>query len=153
MSPAIKVDFTDTVEKDFEAVAAGWYLVTVTGGEMRATQDKPENKLPGGTPMINWEFTICSDDPKLDGKKVWTNTIIYPTTLFNLKGLLRGCGMEHEGELDFEIDDVIGKQLYLKLIKREYPKDSGDYTNDVKGYKALDDAPGASSSAGASLLP
>jgi len=148
-----RVNLTDIEDRSFEAIPAGKYVVKITGWEQRETKDKPENKLPAGTPMVNWEFTILrhvDGDDKYKNRKVWTNTIIDPKTLFNLKNLLKACGWTAEqmdGDLDFDPDTIVGSEIILVVAVRQY---NGDDTNDVKRFIALSDA---DREATASLLP
>lgn len=104
--------------------------------------------------MINWEFTVISDvngDTKYAKRKLWMNTVLHETTMFNIKGLLRAVGLftdeELEGELDFEPEDVLNIEILAVVAQRPY---NGDMTNDIKRVRALssDDREEA-----ASLLP
>jgi hypothetical protein len=155
----MRINLTDVETRDFEAIPPGNYRVRITGYDMRVTQDKPGNKLPAGTPMINWEFTVVADqrtgDEAYKGRKVWTNTIIHERTLFNLKSLLEATGnfttAQLKGSLDFEPEDILDQEVVLRVTKREYPPESGNFSNEVKGFKsASSTSEGASSS---SLLP
>jgi hypothetical protein len=106
----------------------------VTGYEMREV--KNDGKVPKGTPMINWEFTIISSsdgDTKYENRKVWMNTVIHERSLFNLKGLLRASGTfsneQLEGELDFEPEEIVNSTVIGVIAQRTY---NGDLVNDVK---------------------
>jgi hypothetical protein len=149
----MRVNLTGTTERDFSAIPAGRYIAKVTDFEMRETKDKPDNKLPAGTPMINWEFTIESSttgDTQFANRKVWMNTIIHEKVLFQLKGLLRATGAytqeQLDGEIDFEPSDVLGATLAVVVTQREY---QGEMRNDVRRVRALSEE----DTAEASLLP
>jgi hypothetical protein len=130
----LKLNLGDIELKNFDPVPAGTYTCTVTAGEMKKTSG--EGKL-GVVPMINWEFTIVEPE-EFAKRKLWTNTVIHETTLFNLKALLLATGEYTDEdlatEIDFEIEDVIGKELDLVAGQREYPKDSGEWRNEVKRF-------------------
>lgn len=150
----MRVNLTDVEDRSFEAIPAGRYVVKFTGFEMRETKDNPENKLPAGTPMINWETTVLRStkgDETHKDRHLWFNTIIHERVLFNLKGLLKACGWTDEqlaGEIDFEPDEIIGHEVIAVVSRREYPPGSDDFTNDVRRVLPLSDREEASS-----LLP
>ena len=128
----IKLNLKD-VQSSFDAIDAGTYDATITGGEMKET--KGDGKL-GKVPMINWEFTV-KDDDKYTGRKLWTNTIIHDTTLFRLKQLLLASGEFEEDDmddLDFEIEELIGADVQLIVVQREY---EGEMRNDIKKIQAI----------------
>lgn len=154
----MRVNLANIEEKSFEAIPAGPYHVKITDYEMQETKDKPENKLPAGTPMISWEFTVIrqhkTGDDKYANRKLWMRTIIHEKTLFNLKGLLRATGQYSDEDLesealDFEPDEVVGAEVVAIVAQREY---NGDMTNDVKRVKSLSEDR-EEASASSSMLP
>jgi Protein of unknown function (DUF669) len=148
----MRINLTDIDDRSFEALPAGRYRVKISDYELKET--KNDGKLPKGTPMINWEFTVVSDikgDDKYANRKLWMNTVIHERTLFSLKALLRASGAYTDedlaGELDFEPDEVLEAEVIAVVAQREY---NGDMTNDVKRIKSLSDSDREDS---ASLLP
>jgi hypothetical protein len=137
----MKINFAETEVQDFEPLPSGWYTVAVTDGEIR--ESGPQSKNPGAE-YIHWEYTV--QEGQFANRKVWDNTTLLPHALFSLKGLLGAAGFPVDGDLDFEIDDVIGKQVQVKLSQRD--ADNGNTYNDVKGYKAAGASVGSNS-----LLP
>jgi hypothetical protein len=138
----LRINLTDVDDRSFEALPAGRYIVKVTGFEMREVRN--DGKVPKGTPMINWEFTVQSDragDTKYQSRKVWMNTVLHERSLFNLKGLLRATGAFDDeqlaGELEFEPEDVVGAEVIAVVAQREYPAGSGEMTNDVRRIVAI----------------
>jgi hypothetical protein len=155
----MRLNLADVEVRDFEALPAGKYIVKITDYENKETRGGPEAKLPAGTPMINFEFTVVSnvqgETDKLENRKLWTNIIIHPKVLFNLKGLLQGIGWSDEqlaGDIDFEPDELVGAEMIVRVARREYPPNSGEFTNDIKGFATLDSASN-STGGGGSLLP
>jgi hypothetical protein len=152
----VRINLTDVEVRDFEAIPAGKYIVEFTDYEDRETKGGENAKLPAGTPMINWEMTIVRNvngDETHKGRRVWMNTIIHERTLFNLKGVLLACGWNEndlQGEIDFEQNQVIGNQVVANVTRREYPPESGNFTNDVRNVKSVATAAKEESS---SLLP
>lgn len=157
MSDAFNLDFTDVQGGDFDALPAGNYLVAVTDWDNTETKNAGtgKNPLPVGTPGINWEFTV--QDGEFENRKVWTNHWLHPNALGFLKSFLAASGIYSEeelgGQLDFDPDKVVGAQVVAKVSKREYPKDSGSYVNDIKGFKPSSQYRGAGASSEGSLMP
>lgn len=137
----MKINFADTETQDFEPLPSGWYNVAVTDGELRESKSE---KNPGSQ-YIHWEYTVQDGDHA--NRKLWDNTTLLPHALFSLKGLLAACGFNVEGDLDFEIEDVLGKQLQVKVSQREH---EGNTYNDVKSYKGTGEKVSGGKS---SLLP
>jgi len=149
----MRINLTDVEDRSFEALPAGRYRLKIADYEMREV--KGDGKLPKGTPMINWEFTvICNSktgDEKYANRKLWMNSIIHEKTLFNLKALLRATGQftseDLEGEIEFEPEDVLGAEVIGVVAQREY---NGDMVNDVKRVIGLSEEEREETS---SLLP
>jgi hypothetical protein len=148
----MRINLTDIEDRSFEALPAGRYIVKLTDYEAREVK-KNDGKVPKGTPMINWEFTVISDksgDTKYENRKLWMNSVIHERTLSMLKGLLKASGAYSDadlaGELDFEPDNIVGSTMMAVVAQREY---NGDTVNDVKRVVAVGDAVDAE----ASLLP
>jgi hypothetical protein len=155
---AIKVNLRDIETKNFDPIDTGRYDVKVIDGEM--TKTSGEGKL-GVVDMIKWELEVIdNDDEKLNGRKLWTNSTIAPSTLWSLKAMLAATGQYDEDDLadenfEFEIEDVVGCTMIAVVTKEEYPRDSGEYQNRIKRFKPLggEAETRSSSGSGASLLP
>lgn len=143
----MKVNFTDVPDVVFEPVPAGQYLVTIAGGELGESGD--DAKHPG-SPYINWDLVIAEDE--FAGRHIFTITSFWPESLqYGLKPLLKAVGVNTDGEIDFEIEDLINKQLYVKVnIKKQ---EGYDDKNNVRRFIALDDADAAASNGAKSFLP
>jgi len=154
----MRIDLTGVEDRSFEALPAGRYKVKLTDYEMRETKGAEGAKLPKGTPMINWEFTVVSDtkgDEQYKNRKLWSNSIIHPTTMFNLKRLLKASGLYSEedlqGDLDFDPEEIVGnsEEMVAVVSQRTY---NGDQVNDVKRLIGMHEIKEEESSK-ASLLP
>jgi hypothetical protein len=151
----LRVNMTDVEVSDYDPVPSGKYRVAVTDGELKESGENAKNP---GAEYIHWEFTI--QDEEYQGRKVWANTSLLPHALFSLKGLLSATGFNTDGEIEFEIDDVINKECVVRVVRkgeRTNPNTGETYdpTNEVKAYYKLDD-PKAMASAGSSsnsLMP
>ena len=121
----LRVNFSDTETRDFDPIKPGVYRALVTDGELR--EAGPNAKHPGSQ-YINWEFTV-QDEPYV-GRKQWMNTTLVPDALFGLKELLAATGkFDVDGELDFDIPDVIGSEVKIKVRIKTY---NDEQQNEVK---------------------
>jgi hypothetical protein len=134
---SIRVNFTD-VKDTFDLLPSATYVAKVTDGEMR--EAGPQAKNPGAD-MINWEFTVQRGDH--EGRKQWYNTVLVEAALGMLKNLLGACSKDGQplfddldGDLDFDIDTVVGSDVKIVVGQRPY---EGEMRNYVKRIKALTD--------------
>jgi len=119
----------------FDPLPAGKYLAAVTGTEMKATKD-------GRGSYLNVELTIL-DGPHKD-RKVWDRLCLnHPNAQTvkiaqgNLSALCRAVGvMEPRDSVDLHNIPLV---VTVKLKKRE---DTGELTNEVRGYAKKDTAAG-----------
>ena len=133
----LRVDLSGT--ESFEPIDSGRYPAKVTDGEIRSSG--PQAKHPGSE-YINWEFTI--QEGAYEGRKQWTNTPIghgecdcndwKSGALFGLNNLLAATEKWTKEELDddefeFEIDDVLGSDVSIAVVKEKY---LGEEVNNVK---------------------
>jgi len=131
-----KVNFSGVEVRDFsEPVPSGWYHMKVTDGEVR--ESGPNAKNPGAE-YINWELTI--QDGEFENRKGWVNASLLPHALFTLKGLLSATGIDCSADLDFEIVDVVGKDLLAKAsVTSKKDKEGrvveGEYQNEWKSFR------------------
>ncbi len=146
MAP-LHVNMTDVEVTDFEPIPAGKYHVVITDGELK--ESGPNSKNPGSE-YIKFELTV--QEGEYENRKLWVNASMLPHALFTLKGLLDACGFETDGELDFEIDDVIGRECVVRVSvqpARTLPDGREvDAQNTVKGFY-----PPNERAEGASVLP
>ena len=113
----------------FEALPAGKYLVAITASEMKATKK-------GDVSYLQLEFTVVDGDCK--GRKVWDRLCInHPNDLTqkiargNLSAICRAVGVMQPND-SVELHNI-PLVISVKCKKRE---DTGEITNEVKGYEA-----------------
>ena len=119
----------------FEPVPAGKYLAAITASEMKATKK-------GDGSYLQLEFTILDGDGK--GRKVWDRLCItHPNQQTvkiargNLSAICRAVGvMQPKDSVELHNLPLV---ITVKLKKRE---DTGDLTNEVKGYAQKEAAAG-----------
>jgi hypothetical protein len=139
----VKINFSNVETRDFKPLPAGWYTVHVTDGEVR--ESGPSSKNPGSE-YWHMEYTV-DEGQEGANHKIWDNVSLLPHALFSLKGLCGAAGFDVSGDLDIEIEDLLGKQLQVRI--NQYKGDNGETYNNVKSYKPV----GAAVSDANSLLP
>jgi hypothetical protein len=126
---------------DFEPIPAGKYLAAITASEMKATKK-------GDGSYLQLEFTVLDGDPpgrsEYKGRKVWDRLCInHPNDLTqkiargNLSAICRAVGVMQPGD-SVELHNL-PLVITVKLKKRE---DTGELTNEVKGYAKRETATG-----------
>jgi hypothetical protein len=127
----LRVNFAGVEDKDFEALPSGTYRCSVANGEVAVGKDS-------GQEYIKWTFIV--QEGKYTNRNLWSNTTLQQKGLFNLKKLLKATGRftddDLAGDIDFEIDDVIGAQLMLVVGQQEY---QDRITNQVRNFKPVSD--------------
>ncbi len=113
----------------YEPLPAGKYLAAITESEMKATKK-------GDGSYLQMEFTILDGDCK--GRKVWDRLCInHPNDLTqkiargSLSAICRAVGvMEPRDSVELHNIPLV---ISVKCKKRQ---DTGEITNEVKGYEA-----------------
>jgi hypothetical protein len=132
----------------FEAVDPGTYAAEIAKTEWKETSGN--GKMPEGCPMLSIGFKI-TEEPFVDrwvfGQ--WTlPDAAYEKAEKDKSAKLKGMfvrtimaitGDDEEtvtsGNYELDIDDLIGNECVIRVGKREYPADSGEFQNDIKGVK------------------
>jgi hypothetical protein len=127
----ISVDLSDVGDVSGKPPPEGRYAVLVTGFEEREAGENAKNP---GSAYISWELTVQQGEHQ--GRKFFQNTSLLPQALFGLKQLLLATEDWTEddlnGKLEFDPNDVVGKEIGVKTVNKEYPKGSGEYNANVK---------------------
>ncbi len=119
----------------FEPLPAGKYLAAITASEM-----KPTKKGDGS--YLQMEFTVLEGDCK--GRKTWDRLCInHPNAMAqkiargNLSAICRAVGvMQPRDSVELHNIPLV---IIVKCKKRE---DTGEITNEIKGYEAKASASG-----------
>jgi Protein of unknown function (DUF669) len=142
MSDVLDLSGADT--SGFEALPAGAYNCTVYETEL--TEVGPNAKSPPGTPMVKVQFRV-KDGEEHEGHPFWAN---YPLpgkdvenaakTLGNFVNFLVAAGedadkVKSKGFDTNKLDSLEGREVVVRVTRGEWPKDSGEYTNNVRGVK------------------
>ena len=159
----LKVNFSDqeasSEARSFDPLPTGAYYCRITDVEDR--ECGPESKNPG-KPYWSIEFTI-QDGPH-EGRKVWTNCMLFNGALYTLAQLLKATGNEkalQTGNIP-DGESFVSKEVLINVKKQrdtyaEQRDGDGEvqWKNEVKGIKAYDGASpaGKVKSGAGSLLP
>ena|SRR5215831_6580847 len=161
------LDLTDREDVSFDALPAGKYRCSVFEVDERET-DNPEGKLPVGTKYLNIHWRVEEDEPRRD-PNTGTDINVFNRRVFSrlffppeghpvdkakrMNGIiyrtLQALGYSDEdlssGSFNLEPDNLLERQAWVTVNRYEYPPNSGDFRNEVKGVKALSEAEVASS--------
>lgn len=159
MGKVLDLSGADTSGGDFPALPAGGYETSITNAEWVETRGSETAKLPGGTPMLNVEFT-CTEEEEHSGRKFWRSYVQAPAKVNGKKnenkaktdGMLvrfiaTALELDEEevtsGEFSLDVEDLIGRKVKvivgreLKQGRHEGDDGIGDpFRNEVKGVKA-----------------
>lgn len=163
----LRVDFSDkeasSEGRSFDPLPTGKYNVCIT--EYSKEKSGPQAKHPG---KPYWHLTLTVQDGTYEGRKVWTNVMLFNGALYSLSQLLKVMG--REDVLDKEspnygkipsCDDFIGKPFVAVVKKQrdtyaekqEEDKSVRLFKNEVKGMMPAGSSTGVATSQGNSLLP
>lgn len=163
----MKVNFSQeeasSEARSFEPIPSSTYPARITDIDLRECGPASKN---AGKPYWAVEFTI--QEGEYEGRKVWTNAMLFDGALYTVAQILKATGFEdalQTGELP-EADDLISAEVNVVVKKQRdtYAEErDGDgevqWKNEVKGIKApstLSAANGGSSKAkkgSGSILP
>lgn len=151
------LDLSGADTSGFEALPTNSYNCNVYEVEM--TEVSGSGKLPAGTPMVKVQFRVKEGEDHAN-HPIWTN---YPLpdksyenaakTLGNFVNFLVAVGedadkVKSKGFDLSKLKTLEGRECVVRVTREEYPKDSGDYTNRVKGVKPAGSATGGAKAAG-----
>jgi hypothetical protein len=138
-----------------ELIPRGEYLVRITDGELRESKSEKN----AGKPYYNLEFTI--QDGKYQGRKLWTNVMLFQPALYSLSQLMKAIGIQVRAGTQMEvptIEELMSKEVVV-TTKVKPADDKYDARTEVNGIKPANamsgTGPGAKQGAGrqGSLLP
>lgn len=150
------LDLSGADDSGFEALPADAYNCTIY--EVELTEVSGSGKLPAGTPMVKVQFRVAEGEDHA-GHPIWSN---YPLpnadyenaakTLGNFVNFLVATGedaakIKSKGFDLGKLDSLQGREVVVRVTRQEWPKDSGEYTNSVRGVKPAGSATGKAKSA------
>jgi hypothetical protein len=151
------LDLSGADTSGFEPLPTGAYNCNVYEVEM--TEVSGSGKLPAGTPMVKVQLRVKEGEDHAN-HPVWTNYPLpeksyenHAKTVGNFVNFLVALGEDKDkikakGFDLSKLKALEGKECVVRVIKEEYPKDSGDYVNRVKGVKPAGSLTGSASGPG-----
>jgi hypothetical protein len=151
------LDLSGADTSGFEALPTSSYDCTVYEVEMTETRGGAGAKLPTGTPMVKVQFRI-KDGEEHAGHPFWTNFPLPDKTyenagktLGNFVNFLSALGedadkVKTKGFDLNKLSSLQGRECVVRVTREEWPKDSGDFVNRVKGVKPAGSPKGGPSS-------
>lgn len=158
------LDLSGADLKGFDPVPSGVYAATVYDAEWKETKGGENAKLPAGTAMLSVQFKI--DDVTIDGTEYKNRRVFgqYPLPgadaiaagydadkADKLKGsfvkMLVAIGYDEKkvmgGKFNLDIEDMKGRECTVVVGRQEYPPNSGEFNNTLKGVKPAGSGTGA----------
>lgn len=144
----ISINFTDkeatSEARLLEALPTGLYEVFFT--EIEPKRCGPSSKNPG---KPYWAVTLTVDGGDYDGRRLWTNVMLFNGALYTLAQILNGLGLPlnqvppRDTLIGKKLIAVVSKQKDTYKIDRDgWDKASGEpmpMKNEVRGFRALGD--------------
>jgi len=122
---AIKINFNDVPDSQFELVPEGIYEAEIFQAEEITSKQ--------GTPGLSIRWKLSDT-----GRIVFDHLYITKKSMWKLGGLLKAIGFHAEGELEFNIDELIGGKALITVYHDEW----NDKVNaKVKAYSPVITAP------------
>ena len=122
----IRVDFTGVeTGGDFELLPEGMYPATVFEIKEKVAKES-------GKPMLEFTFKLVNQN----NRRMWANYSLQPSALWKLKSTLLALGIppkKLEGELEFEPQDLLGRECILEVTIGTW---NGKQSNEVKDVHA-----------------
>lgn len=76
-----------------------------------------EKKSKSGNDMI--EIVLLHEET---GRKVWDYLVITPKSKWRLATLLKACQLPHSGDIDLNIDDLLGAIIDAEIVLQDDPQ-------------------------------
>lgn len=106
----VSLDFSDV--KSFKAVPEGPYLFEVTSVEQGTSQND--------NPTLKFELAVA--EGKFEGSKVWHTTTLTKEAMWKTREVLDALGQEVDGEVDIDLDELVGARCGGNVYHDEYEK-------------------------------
>lgn len=124
---SIKLDFSNVTGGNFEPIPADDYVVEI---------EKVENRTAkSGNEMLSLTFNVMEGE--YEGRKIFDLYVLTEKALWKLKDLLVAVGVDTEGMVDLDIDDLVGEVFVANIEIQE--SQGYDPQNRIKQHKPLDE--------------
>ena len=122
---AITLDFSNVTGGNYEPIPTGDYVVEI---------EKVENRTAkSGNAMLNITFNVMEGEH--EGRKVFDFYVLTEKALWKLKDLLVAVGVDTEGMVDLDAEDLVGEVFVANIEIQQSP--GYDPQNRIKRHKPL----------------
>lgn len=112
----LNLDFSNVPSR--EALEEGVYTLQISKAE--------ETVSSTGNPMLKLEFDVMGVE---GNRKLWDNFVLIDKCLFKLQELFKALGLDTDGIVEMDVQELVGQQVQAKVIQEEY---NGDTVNRIK---------------------
>jgi hypothetical protein len=145
----LQVNFTnqeaESEARVFTPAPTGWYKCAIYDIEEKESTSEKNSGKP------YWAVTLqCTQEGEHNKRRFWGNVMLFDGALYSLAQLMTAVGRPIPKEGAFEVpdpEDLIGTEILVSVAKvrdtyqmEKTGTDEVIWKNDVKGYKALDEA-------------
>lgn len=122
----VHIDFSNAPSD--EAPESGSYPAVIVKAEQTTSNTS-------GQPMLVVDFKIT--DGPYEGRQVRSFQSLQPQALFAVRGMLKALGYDTSESLEFEEEDLIGKELEITGKQEPDREDPETKRFNIKRFKAL----------------
>lgn len=112
----LNLDFSNVPSR--EALEEGVYTLQIAKAE--------ETLSSTGNPMLKLEFDVMGVD---GNRKLWDNYVLIDKCLFKVQELFKAIGLDANGIVEMDVQELVGQQVQAKVVQEEY---NGDVVNRIK---------------------
>ena len=95
--------------------------------ELRVAKVEQTTSKTSGNPMLKVEFDVMTEG--YTGRKIWANYMLMENSYWKIQELFKSLGLDADGIVDVDTDELVGLTCTGKITQREY---NGDIQNEVK---------------------
>lgn len=112
----MNLDFSNVPSR--EPLEEGVYTLVIAKAE--------ETTSSTGNPMLKVEYDVAGVE---GNRKLWDNYVLIDKCLWKLQELFKALGLDSDGIVELDAQELVGQQVQAKVIQEEY---QGDIVNRVK---------------------
>lgn len=121
----INLDFSNVTGGNFDPIPAGDYVLEI--------EDIEERVSKSGNDMLNITFSVAEGE--YEGRKIFEFYVLTEKALWKLKDLFIALGIDTDGMVNVDIEDLVGEMLIGNVEIQE--QKGYDPSNKIKRHKPL----------------
>ena len=123
----INLDFSNVTGGNFEPIPAGDYVLEIENIEEQVSK--------AGNNMLNITFNVAEGE--YAGRKIFEFYVLTEKALWKMKDLLIALGIDTEGQVDIDIDDLEG-EMFIGNVEIQEQR-GYEPSNKINTHKPLGD--------------